>query len=77
MKGLFECSKCGVVAEISEQLCEPLERTDKQQYCGSAPERGTLCESMRERLPFVCGACGRPAKQAEAVCEPLVTAWPQ
>lgn len=73
MSKIYECSRCGVVSDTKSQLCSPQEQENLQAYCGTAPERGTMCDSMRERLPFVCGTCGRPAKQAELVCKPWVT----
>jgi hypothetical protein len=72
MTELYECSRCGVVTEASEQVCIPRELNDKQDYCGTAPERGTECECIREQLPFVCASCGRPAEQAELICKPRV-----
>ncbi len=70
MMEIYECSRCGVVTETREQVCQPRRVSDKQEYCGTAPERGTLCEDIAEQLPVVCAACGRPAEQPELVCEP-------
>lgn len=72
MSELYECSRCGVVTEISDQVCQPRSLSDKNAYCGTAPERGTLCECIEEQLPFVCASCGRPAEQAHLVCQPRV-----
>lgn len=72
MKELYECGQCGVVTEVKGQVCEPRALSDKNEYCGTAPERGGMCEEMQEQLPFVCASCGRPAEQAELVCDPRV-----
>jgi hypothetical protein len=73
MSKVYECSICGVVSHDSEQLCKPRGEESRHAYCGTAPERGTMCDSMRDSLPFVCAKCGRPAEQADLVCKPLVT----
>ncbi|BCR03987.1 hypothetical protein DESUT3_10560 [Desulfuromonas versatilis] len=72
MAELYECSRCGVVSEAVEQVCQPHPLREKREYCGTAPERGTLCENIKAQLPYVCAKCGRPAEQAELVCDPLV-----
>jgi len=72
MSDLYECSRCGVVAETDDMLCYPRPLDGKVDYCGHAPDRGTLCEPMRQQLPYVCSSCGRPAKQSELLCDPLV-----
>lgn len=72
MSEIYECSRCGVVTEASSQVCKPRTLSNKHEYCGTAPERGALCECIRMQLPFVCAVCGRPAEQAELVCEPRV-----
>jgi len=73
MTNIYECEKCGVVTEVREQLCNPREVEDKKSYCGTTPERGEVCEEMKEHFAYVCGRCGRPAKQAELLCSPLMT----
>lgn len=73
MTRIFECGTCGVVTHNRDQLCNPEEREDRHSFCGTAPERGTMCDDMRKKLPYVCGTCGRPAGQADLVCKPLVT----
>jgi hypothetical protein len=73
MEKIYECSRCGVVSRTSEHLCSPQRQSSKKDYCGSAPQRGTMCESMQDHLPFVCGICGRPAGQAELICKPWLT----
>jgi hypothetical protein len=70
---LYECRRCGVVSRFGEDLCSPRKRQGKEAYCGTAPERGNMCDEMRERLPFVCGICGRPAREGELVCKPWIT----
>jgi len=72
MMEIYECGQCGVVTEDRSQVCEPQGLSDKNAYCGTAPERGTMCQEMQEQLPFVCDSCGRPAEQAELVCNPRV-----
>jgi len=73
MKGIYECSICGVVTEASEQVCAPSVQEDIHDYCGTTRERAEMCSSMKEHLAYVCGTCGRPAEQAELVCNPLAT----
>lgn len=72
MNEVYECSRCGVVAETNEQLCSPEPLGGKQDYCGTAPERGTMCDTIQEQLPYVCGTCGRPAEQSDLVCDPQI-----
>jgi ribosomal protein S27AE len=73
MTDIYTCGKCGVVAELREQLCDPREVQDKTTYCDTTPETGEMCEELKERSAYVCGSCGRPAKQAELLCTPLMT----
>lgn len=70
MTAIYACGTCGVVTAAPEQVCRPVEQTGKDSYCGTAPERGTLCSEVREHLAYVCGSCGRPAEQAELLCKP-------
>lgn len=72
MNKLYECGRCGVVTRTAENLCNPRVRENREAYCGTAPDRGTMCEGMKERLPFVCGICGRPAGQADLICKPWI-----
>lgn len=72
MSKLYQCGRCGVVSRAGEQLCSPQEPNGRQSYCGTAPERGSMCEDMRRQVPFVCGICGRPAEQEELLCKPRV-----
>lgn len=73
MAAIYECITCGVVTADPGQVCSPIEDSDKDSYCGTAPKRDTMCRGMREHLAYVCGTCGRPAEQAELLCHPLVT----
>jgi len=67
---IYKCSKCGVVSTSSDHLCSPREQSGREDYCGTAPERGNMCEVTMNRLSYVCGGCGRPAEEAELVCKP-------
>lgn len=69
----YVCSTCGVVTGAPEQVCQPVAQSGRDDYCGTAPERGALCSTMRSHLAYVCGKCGRPAEQADLLCKPLMT----
>lgn len=73
MTKIYECESCGVVTAESEQLCAPRQLENAGTYCGTAPETGEMCASMKEHLAYVCGSCGRPAEQADLLCDPLLT----
>lgn len=73
MTKIYECATCGVVTAASEQVCNPQRLENMGAYCGTTPERDTMCQEMKEHLAYVCGSCGRPAEQAELLCEPLLT----
>lgn len=73
MTTTYSCGTCGVVTVAPQRVCQPVEQTGRSEYCNTAPERGALCDTMREQVAFVCGKCGRPAEQAELLCRPLVT----
>lgn len=71
MKEIYECKICGMVSNLSDNLCQPDQQKNIHDYCGTTNERADLCNNMKETLPIVCGTCGRPAQQADLVCKPL------
>lgn len=71
MSEIYECGTCGVVGEVSEDLCQPRAVSGKDDYCGSAGETAEMCMTMVKTLPFECGSCGRPAEEADLVCQPV------
>jgi len=73
MTAIYTCGTCGVVTVAPQQVCHPVAQSGKSEYCNTAPERGALCDTMREQIAYVCGKCGRPAEQAELLCKPLIT----
>lgn len=72
MATIYACQTCGVVTTAPQQLCTAVAQPNKTNYCGTAPEREAMCQTMREHLAYVCGSCGRPAAQAELLCRPLL-----
>lgn len=70
MSEMYECKTCGVVSQLEEQLCKPVERYERDEFCGFSESHSKICTEVKEHLPYVCGNCGRPAEQAELVCKP-------
>lgn len=69
MNELYECSRCGVVSDVSGHLCQPKGVEGLADYCGTMPTRD-ICDSMHKTLAFECGTCGRPAEKKELLCDP-------
>lgn len=72
MTSLYECSKCGVVSETREHLCQPQEVENRDAYCGVNPDRD-ICDTMHESVSYECGICGRAAESKELLCHPHKT----
>ena len=72
MKPTFECSTCGIVTKAKGHLCQPIELTDKGDYCGQPPGHKTarMCADETMRLDYQCGNCGRAAESADLLCNP-------
>ena len=71
MGKIFECETCGVVTKNEAQICTPKEKDDKKKFCGFSKPRASMCEPVRQTIPYSCGTCGRPAQQPELICNPL------
>ncbi len=72
MTRIYECSNCGLITELPEQVCTPQRLENMGVYCDIKGATENMCAEAKEHLVFVCGECGRPAEQAKMVCEPLV-----
>jgi predicted RNA-binding Zn-ribbon protein involved in translation (DUF1610 family) len=68
MTKTYECSKCGVVSESKEHLCQPQEVAGLEEYCGTNPDRD-ICDEMHEAVSFECRICGRAAESKELLCD--------
>lgn len=71
MSKVYECVTCGVVTKSESRICVPKEREDKAEFCGYSKPRASMCQSVKETLPYSCGTCGRPSQQPELICNPL------
>jgi len=69
MTTTYECSRCGVVSETKEHLCEPKTLASRYDYCGDNPERD-ICDTMNESFGYECSSCGRAAENKELLCHP-------
>jgi hypothetical protein len=70
MKEVFECATCGVVSDVSQELCAPRQVGGREDYCGSAGETSEMCRIMLKSLQYECNSCGRPAEAPELICDP-------
>ena len=71
MGNIYECETCGVVTKTESRVCVPKQHKDKEQFCGFSKPRTSMCQPVKESLPYSCGDCGRPAQQPELLCNPL------
>ncbi len=72
MTRIYECSNCGAITELAEQVCFPQRLENMGVYFGNRGAVDNMCTEVKEHLAFVCGNCGRPAEQAKMICDPLV-----
>ena len=73
MTKIYECTHCGVITELEEQVCAPQRLENMGVYCGDRGDPEKMCNQMKDHVSFVCSKCGRPAEQAKMVCEPVRT----
>lgn len=76
----YTCQNCGVTADNSSSLCNPID-VIKDNLCGISAdhfmdpsnttfEHNTVCEDKRTTMKYFCAACGRQSADDELLCDP-------
>jgi hypothetical protein len=65
----YTCQNCGVAADDSKSLCNPIREELQGTFCGlsAAP----VCEDKLEAMKFSCDSCGRVSPDSEHLCNPV------
>lgn len=63
----YICENCGVVAEDSNSLCNPLGEEYKKKLCSAAD--GQVCDDKASAMKYSC-ICGSTSANPQHLCKP-------
>ncbi len=64
----YTCQYCGVTAEISDDLCNPILDGQGVKFCNTPSDR--ICDDKQEMMAYKCDACGSLAADGDHLCFP-------
>ena len=64
----YTCQNCGIGADDSNSLCNPISEELIGSFCGLSAAQ--VCEDKRKAMKFSCESCGRVSPDSEHLCNP-------
>lgn len=64
----YLCENCGVVAEDSNSLCNPIDEEYKKKLCSAA--EAEVCNEKAPAMQYSC-SCGGTSANPQHLCNPI------
>ena len=62
------CQNCGVSAEDSSHLCNPMSEEIGNKFCGNTADQ--VCNESLATMRYSCDTCGSISADADHLCNP-------